>query len=601
MFLFNINAMKTKRHILLIVIGMFLINHIQAYDFSAVHQGQTIYYKITSGIAPYTVEVISQNDEYPYYTNYPQGVLTVPDTVFHDNITYAVEGIGLVAFGECDKLTAVYLPTTLKYIALYAFGGCSSLCSITIPENVETIGLLPFSECTSLLSIDVAKQNRFYKSVEGILYDYSMDTLCVLPPGKGGVVCIPNQVKIIRAGAFYKCNNLSSVLFGDSITIIEDEAFSDCLGLRGKLVLPNSLKYIGAAAFYACYGLDTVIIPDAVIRIYSYAFASCRNVRSVVIGHSVKDIDMSSFGSCHNLESLIIGESVEIIDDFAFMNCIKLQGHLNIPEKIRFIGNWAFYNCVNISSVSIGDSIRRIGRSAFPSGLEKITIGSSIEYIGKFALNANELQEIIIKSTSPPFIDNYTFISSTKQNAVVYVPCNSKSLYEADTLWNKFAHIEEALFDFTVNVQSNNSAWGRVKATPVDCEENNATLTALPDTNYRFLKWNDGNTDNPRTIKVHADTSFTAIFEYVNSIVDMDEGNTLIVYPNPAATQLSMEYGNYIIKEVIIYDVTGKEVMHKVVNQNQASIDVSALHGGIYFMKIYTEKGIIRKKIQISR
>lgn len=184
---------------------------------------------------------------------------------------------------------------------------------------------------------------------------------------------------------------------------------------------------------------------------------------------------------------------------------------------------------------------------------------------------------------------------------MVYVPCNSKGLYEADTLWNKFAHIEEALFDFTVNVQSNNSAWGRVKATPVDCEDNNATLTALPDTNYRFLKWNDGNTDNPRTIKVHADTSFTAIFAYANAISEMSEDGLLRIYPNPVTTQLSVDYGNYTIKEVIIYDVTGKEVMHKVVNQNQASIDVSALHGGIYFMKIYTEKGIIRKKIQISR
>ncbi len=581
---------------------MFLINHIQAYDFSAVHQGQTIYYKITSSIAPYTVEVVSQNDEYPYYTNYPQGVLTVPDTVFHDNITYTVEGIGLVAFGECDKLTAVYLPATLKYIALSAFGRCSSLCSITIPENVEAIGLFSFQECTSLLSIDVAEQNRFYKSVDGILYDYSMDTLCVLPPGKGGVVCIPNQVKIIRTGAFYKCNNLSSVLFGDSITIIEDEAFKGCLGLKGKLIFPIALKYIGHEAFYACEGLDTVIVPDAVLKIYPSAFALCSNVRSVVIGYSVKDIGELAFGYCVNLETLIIGESIEIIDNLAFSGCEKLHGHLNIPEKIRFIGIFAFSDCKNITSVSIGDSIRTIGESAFlGSGIEKIIIGSSIEYIGGVAFYSSSLQEIIIKSISPPFILNSAFISSTKQNAVVYVPCNSKSLYEADTLWNKFAHIEEALFDFTVNVQSNNSAWGRVKATPVDCEENNATLTALPDTNYRFLKWNDGYTDNPRYIKVYTDTSFTAIFAYANAISEMSEDGLLRIYPNPVTTQLSVDYGNYTIKEVIIYDVTGKEVMHKVVNQNQASIDVSALHGGIYFMKIYTEKGIIRKKIQIAR
>lgn len=136
MFLFNINAMKTKRPIFLIVIAMLLINHIQAYDFSAVHQGQTLYYKITSVAAPYTVEVISQNDEYPNYTNYPQGVLTVPDTVSCENITYTVVGIGNAAFWECDKLTTVYLPATLKYIAGWAFGRCSGLSSITIPENV---------------------------------------------------------------------------------------------------------------------------------------------------------------------------------------------------------------------------------------------------------------------------------------------------------------------------------------------------------------------------------------------------------------------------------------------------------------------------------
>ncbi len=596
--------MKTKRRIFLIVIVMLLINHIQAYDFSAVHQGQTIYYKITSVAAPYTVEVVSQNDEYPYYTNYPQGILTIPDTVSHENITYTVEGVGSAAFWECDKLTAVYLPISLKYIAGWAFGYCSGLTSITIPENVEAIEyLFPFQECTNLLSIQVAEHNRFYKSVDGILYDYSMDTLCVFPPGKGGEVSIPNQVKIIRAGAFYKCNNVTSVLFGDSITIIEDKAFKGCLGLKGKLMFPITLKYIGSEAFYECEGLDTVIIPDEVLKIYSYAFTSCSNVRSVVIGHSVKDIGEFAFGYCSNLESLIIGESVEIIGDFAFKSLDKLKGHLNIPMKIRFIGIFAFADCNNITSVSIGDSIRTIGIGAFTScsGIEKITIGSSIEYIDGDAFSSYYLQEIIIKSIYPPLIFNNTFSSLAKEKAVLYVPCNSKVLYEEDTLWNKFAHIQEALFDFTVNVQANNSLWGSVKATPVDCDENNATLTAIPDTNYRFLKWNDGNTDNPRVIKVYCDTSFTAIFEYVNSISDMEEVNTLTVYPNPATTQLSIDYGDYIIKDVKIYDVTGKNIKQEEVNRNQISIDVSGLHRGIYFLKINTEKGNLTRKVQIIR
>ena len=40
-----------------------------------------------------------------------------------------------------------------------------------------------------------------------------------------------------------------------------------------------------------------------------------------------------------------------------------------------------------------------------------------------------------------------------------------------------------------------------------------ATLTATPNNGYHFIKWSDGNTDNPRTVTVNGDLTFTAIFE----------------------------------------------------------------------------------------
>ena len=40
-----------------------------------------------------------------------------------------------------------------------------------------------------------------------------------------------------------------------------------------------------------------------------------------------------------------------------------------------------------------------------------------------------------------------------------------------------------------------------------------ATLTVTPLGGYRFKQWGDGNTDNPRTILVTQDTTFTANFE----------------------------------------------------------------------------------------
>ena len=39
------------------------------------------------------------------------------------------------------------------------------------------------------------------------------------------------------------------------------------------------------------------------------------------------------------------------------------------------------------------------------------------------------------------------------------------------------------------------------------------TLTAQEDDCHTFVRWSDGNTDNPRTVTVTADASYTAEFE----------------------------------------------------------------------------------------
>ena len=57
----------------------------------------------------------------------------------------------------------------------------------------------------------------------------------------------------------------------------------------------------------------------------------------------------------------------------------------------------------------------------------------------------------------------------------------------------------------------------------------NATITAQPATGYHFVRWSDGNTTNPRVIKVVSDSSFTAEFE----------AHTIVTDPAVAATTTS--------------------------------------------------------------
>lgn len=66
--------------------------------------------------------------------------------------------------------------------------------------------------------------------------------------------------------------------------------------------------------------------------------------------------------------------------------------------------------------------------------------------------------------------------------------------------------------EYTVKVNSNNEAWGTVTGGGTYASGATATLAAVPATNCIFVKWNDEVTDNPRTVTVASDVTYTAYF-----------------------------------------------------------------------------------------
>ena len=92
------------------------------------------------------------------------------------------------------------------------------------------------------------------------------------------------------------------------------------------------------------------------------------------------------------------------------------------------------------------------------------------------------------------------------------VPCGSIGAY-AGSDWNEYFAgriSEEFAFEFTAS--ANDATFGSVAvSTGESCNEK--IMTATPESCYRFVAWNDGNTNNPRTIRVTQDTTLTANFE----------------------------------------------------------------------------------------
>ena len=153
-------------------------------------------------------------------------------------------------------------------------------------------------------------------------------------------VIIGDSVTEIGNQAFFRCENLTSVVIPNSVTSIGEEAFASCISLT-SVVIPDSVTSIGYGAFYDCTGLTSIVIPNSVTSIGSYAFSFCYSLTSVVIPDSVTEIGAGVFAECYSLTSVVIPDSVTEIGDSAFKYCTSLTSVV-IPEGVTYLGYDAF-------------------------------------------------------------------------------------------------------------------------------------------------------------------------------------------------------------------------------------------------------------------
>lgn len=77
--------------------------------------------------------------------------------------------------------------------------------------------------------------------------------------------------------------SIKSVIIGDGVTNIVNNAFADCSALT-EISIPNSVSKIELAAFSDCSALESVSIPGSVKSIGENAFADCTALKDVYFG-----------------------------------------------------------------------------------------------------------------------------------------------------------------------------------------------------------------------------------------------------------------------------------------------------------------------------
>lgn len=213
--------------------------------------------------------------------------------------------IGWGAFSSCDGLTSVEIPNNVIKIDTHAFSGCDSLTSVTIPDSVTEIDSTSFNNsCPNLKSITVSKNNNYYCSVDGVLFNKSKTILICYPDGrKDTSYIIPDGVIEVDRYAFNHCKNLTSITIPDSLVKIGEYAFSDCNNLT-NVSIPDSVTEIGFSTFSYCTSLKNVVIPDSVSEIEGYVFNFCTSLTSITFSENVARIDLGAFLNCDGLTDI---------------------------------------------------------------------------------------------------------------------------------------------------------------------------------------------------------------------------------------------------------------------------------------------------------
>ena len=267
-----------------------------------------------------------------------------------------VREIGNEAFYGCSSLTDITLPPTVASVGDRAFEGCTILSSVTITNGTQavSVGAKAFYNCTCISSLNLGDRvtsigNDAFFGCTGIANTVTFPSTVTSVGDRAFEGCTVlkkaefvdgTQPKSIGLRAFYGCMNMTSLVLGEGISSIGNEAFQSCTSLNGTVTFPSTLKTLGDNAFRGCNLLGKA------------EFTGTPSVGDVIT------IGNYAFRDCTGMTSLVLGDKVESIGTEAFRNCRGITGTITFPAGFTTLGSGAFYDCTALKDIDFNPTCR---------------------------------------------------------------------------------------------------------------------------------------------------------------------------------------------------------------------------------------------------
>ena len=181
------------------------------------------------------------------------------------------------------------IPEGVTRLEDYCFFFCDQLNTVVLPDTLQSVGNGGLMS-DSLERVVISNEATGFKTIGGVLFDIDMTILIDYPVEKTDThYDIPNGVRQINGGAFYRVENLKTVTFPEGLSVIGERAFNFS-GIT-SVNLPSTMKTINQFAFMNCTGITSVYLNDGLEYIGPWAFGSCWALYDLYIPASVTQID----------------------------------------------------------------------------------------------------------------------------------------------------------------------------------------------------------------------------------------------------------------------------------------------------------------------
>lgn len=424
-------------------------------------------------------------------------ILTVKCFIIPDGIT----SIGEKAFMYSSGTEIIAIPKSVTAAGSYAFWYNDGLTDVYYGGNEEEWAAL-YEAGDYSTNYDLFNANIHYAAAYGKINDTMVwhlgdnGILTIIGCGEMDDYSTENPAPWMAYKAMIK-----SVQITDTITYIGENAF---YALDAKIIETGSgVTRIGESTFYGNAMLENIIIGQSVEMIETDAFGGCENVKKVYFlnektvagdgndalqnANTVTDggicgedafwvIDGDTlrvfgsgelygyenstktpwYSSRQSIEKLVIADTITYFTRYTF-NYISTLTEVSLPEKLTVATG--FRNCTALTTVAVPDEVTMIGADGFYYcyRLQSIEIPLSVKKIGQNAFyNASGLKDIYYAGTAEEWAAIEVLSGNTVlEDATVHYNCG----WGNDDYDHKVSKVETSRnsADVTVTILNNTS------------------------------------------------------------------------------------------------------------------------------------------------